>query len=121
MTVNTEQFCRRFLLDDGNYKHLHNIIAEYRDRFLRIELDFNSREDFMRGFSSICYDILRTRGHGRGYILSILGFASHVNTQYRNMDWYDRETLIVTLVVILTSINFKPSDYCMKHYYCIIL
>lgn len=119
--MNTEQFCRGFLL--GRYGHLHDILDEYGEMFLQIDLHdiLGDKETFAAGFSTICFDVLRTRGNGRGYVLAILGFASHVNTQHRNFEWYDTETLVGTLTDILTCINFNSSDYCKKHFSCIIL
>ena len=126
MSTSIEHFCRGFLHHNPDYRHLYDILDDYSEIFLQIELDFHDKETFSEAFSAICFTVIRVRNLAAGgadpraYVLAILGFASHVHRQCKNSEWYDIDTMIITLVDILTFVNFNPSDFC-KRYYCCIL
>ena len=114
MTTSIEQFCRGFLSGNQEYKHLYDILCEYVATFERIDIHrvFHSKETFTTSFPTICTTVLRLRGTDSSYVLAILGFVLHVHAQYKNLQWYDVELMLVLLVKILTSINFNPAQYC---------
>ena len=78
------------------------------------------KDAFKTNFRTICFVVLRDKGSHAAYVLSILGFALHVHTQCRSLEWYNVETLSDLLIEILTCINFDPRLF-VKYDSCVIL
>ena len=123
-TTALDNFCRGFLLNDPDYRHLYDILDDYAETFLQIELDFHDKETFKEVFPTICFTVIQIMQNNttrrRAYLLAILGFAKHVHRKCKNLDWYDIDTMLSALVDILISVNFIPSNFC-KNYFCSIL
>lgn len=128
-----EQFCREFLLNHPDYRHVYDILDTYNDKFQQIDVAslFSDRETFIEVFPSICFTVAHARrfdqptiavgsGVSRAYVLTILGFAVHVHRHCQNLEWYDIDIMLSVLVDILTHLNFNPSDFC-KYSFCYII
>ena len=122
MTTSIEQFCRGFLHNHRDYKHLYDILDEYSDKFLQIDLSelTADKDAFKTSFRTICFVVLRDKGSHAVYVLSILGFALLVHAKCRSLEWYNVETLTILLIEILTCINFD-STLLVKYDSCSIL
>ena len=70
-----EKFCRDFL--NGNNKHLHNVIDNYRHLLAQINIQQMNltQETFARSFKSICRELFNVRPTHNGYVIPVLGFA----------------------------------------------
>ena len=93
-----DDFCRKFLSGDVNYEPLYEILSDYTGAYEQMDsCVFRDRESFQKGFKTICYTVIDTRGCGKPYILAILGWAVHVDKYYNAMEWYDSEILVTVL------------------------
>ena len=108
-----ETFCKGFLLRHTEYKYLHVIIDNYRDKYQEIELNFFDKDSFTEQFPAICRTLLQLKGDGQSYIIALLGFAFHVHTTCQDTDWYEFDIMLKTLKDILICINFTPNrSFC---------
>ena len=117
------EFCRNFI--NGNNKHLHDVIVNYRHLLTQINIQHLNltQETFDITFKNI-FD---TRpADNKGYIISLLGLALTLN-EYQlshHYSWYHTEILIDSLVDVLENINFQLKELATvkpTHYYCILL
>ena len=117
------EFCRNFI--NGNNKHLHGVIDNYRYLFSQIDIkQLNlTRETFDITFKNICKILFNTRSAGSSYIIALLGFALTLNEYYLSYYcyWYDVDMLIDSLTDVLEDINFQPKELIDEPTCCIIL
>ena len=128
------EFCRNFI--NGDNKHLHDVIDNYRHLFSQIDIkQLNlTQETFDITFKNICGKLFDTRpddADNKGYIISLLGFALTLNEYHLSShddddySWFHSEILIESLVDVLENINFQLKELTIAveptYYYCIIL
>ena len=113
-----EQFCWRFLLD-GDYQHLHRIVAKYEGKFARINIEFTVA-NFDSTFQLICKILFTTRPATSAYVLAVLGFAVAIDNQLKHLEWYRSDTMIVSLTGILVDINFNPRCIESTGSFCVL-
>lgn len=118
-SIEIEQFCRGFL--NGNYQHLHQIIAKYDGKFARINIVFTSN-NFDNIFQLICKNLFTIRPATTGYVLAVLGFAVTIDNQLKNSSsWYRSDTMVSSLTSVLIDINFDPRCVEYTRSFCILL
>ena len=73
------EFCRNFI--NGDNKHLHDIIDNYRHLFSQIDIQHLNltQEMFDHSLKNICKRLFNTRPADMSYIIAILGFALSLN------------------------------------------
>ena len=122
------EFCRNFI--NGDNKHLHDVIDNYRHLFSQIDIKrlHLSQETFDITFKNICGKLFDTRpNNNKSYIISLLGFALTLNEYHLSHDdysWFHTEILIDSLADALENINFQLKELTAvepSYYYCIIL
>ena len=115
-----EQFCRGFLLD-GDYQHLHRIVAEYDEKLACINIEFTA-SNFNSTFQQICKNLFATRSVTAGYVLAVLAFAVNIDNRLKHSSsWYSSDVMIVSLTSVLVDVNFNPSRVAAAGSFCTLL
>ena len=118
-SVEIAQFCRGFL--NGNYQHLHQIVAEYDGKFARIDIVFTSH-NFDNTFQLICKYLFTARPATSSYVLAVLGFAVTIDNQLKNSStWYSSDIMVGSLTSVLVDINFDPRCVEYTRSLCVLL
>ena len=118
------EFCRNFI--NGDNKHLHDIIDNYRHLFSQIDIQhLNLRQEtFDHSFKNICKRLFNIRPADMSYIIALLGFALTLNEYYHlsyYCYWYHVDMLIDSLADVLEDVNFQPKELIDESTCCIIL
>ena len=119
------EFCHNFI-NDGDNKHLHDIIDNYRHLFSQIDIQHLNLtpETFDHSFKNICKRLFNTRPTDKSYIIALLGFALTLNDYYYQSYycyWYHVDMLIDSLADVLEDVNFQPKEFIDESTCCIIL
>ena len=103
------EFCRNFI--NGNNKHLHAVIDNYRHLLTQIDIQHLNltQETFDIAFKNICRNLFDTRPADKSYIIPLLGFALQLHEYHliHNCIWYHVEILIDSLVDVLEILTFN--------------
>ena len=115
-----EHFCRGFLLD-GNYCHLHKIVAEYDEELLcSIDIEFTAN-NFDTTFQAICRSLFAIRPVTTAYVLAVLGFAMNIDNRLKHLSWYRSDEMIVSLTSVLVDVKFDPRCIVTGYTFCTLL
>ena len=118
--IEIEKFCRGFLLD-GDYQHIHRIVAEYDEKLACINIEFTA-SNFNSTFQQICKNLFATRSATTGYILAVLAFAVTIDNRLKHSSsWYSSDVMIVSLTSVLVDVNFNPSRVATAGSFCTLL